>query len=293
MGIIAMISEEVRKKLLNAQKSEISEHYIYKKLSKTIKGKHNKDILKKISDDELKHYGIWKKYTGKDVKPSWLMVWKYYLLSRIFGVTFGLKLMEKGEEKAQSNYSRLNLPEAKIINQDESRHEEKLVGLLDEEKLKYIGSVVLGLNDALVELTGALAGFTLALQNPKLVATAGLVTGIAASFSMGASEYLSKRAEEKEKISPIKASVYTGIAYILTVLLLIMPYLLLRNIYASLAWTLANALIVISVFTYYVSVAKDYSFKKKFLEMSAISLGVAGFSFGVGFLVRIFLGIEA
>ena len=51
--------------------------------------------------------------------------------------------------------------------------------MIDEEKLKYIGAVVLGMNDALVELTGTLAGLTLALQNEKLVGVAGLITGVA------------------------------------------------------------------------------------------------------------------
>ena len=42
-------------------------------------------------------------------------------------------------------------------------NESALLQLLDEEKLRYTGSIVLGLNDVLVELTGALAGLTLAL----------------------------------------------------------------------------------------------------------------------------------
>ena len=46
---------------------------------------------------------------------------------------------------------------------DERRHEEELYGMLDEERLHYVGAMVLGLNDALVELTGAIAGVTFAL----------------------------------------------------------------------------------------------------------------------------------
>jgi VIT1/CCC1 family predicted Fe2+/Mn2+ transporter len=97
--------------------------------------------------------------------------------------------------------------------------------LLDEELLRYAGSIVLGLNDALVELTGALAGFTLALQNTRLIALTGLITGVAAALSMAASEYLSTRSEGGGR-SPLRASLYTGTAYIITVFLLILPYLL-------------------------------------------------------------------
>jgi len=53
--------------------------------------------------------------------------------------------------------------------------------LIEEKRLEYTGSIVLGLNDALVEMTGALAGLTLALQNTRLIALSGLVTGIAAA----------------------------------------------------------------------------------------------------------------
>jgi VIT1/CCC1 family predicted Fe2+/Mn2+ transporter len=163
--------------------------------------------------------------------------------------------------------------------------------MIDEERLKYIGSVVLGLNDALVELTGTLAGLTFALQNARLVGVAGLITGIAASLSMGASEYLSTKAEGGEK-NPLKASVYTGFAYVLAVIVLILPFLTLGNPFISLLIALAGAILLILVFTFYFSVVREVSFKKRFGEMVAISLGVAGLSFLIGLAVRQFLGIE-
>jgi VIT1/CCC1 family predicted Fe2+/Mn2+ transporter len=150
---------------------------------------------------------------------------------------------------------------------------------------------VLGLNDALVELTGALAGLTLALQNTKLIALSGLITGIAASMSMAASEYLSTRSEETSK-EPVRAAIYTGIAYILTVSLLVLPYLLFENYYIDLAITMTIAVVIIAVFNYYISVAKGESFKARFLEMAGLSLGVATFSFIIGFFIRKWLNIE-
>jgi VIT1/CCC1 family predicted Fe2+/Mn2+ transporter len=150
---------------------------------------------------------------------------------------------------------------------------------------------VLGLNDALVELTGALAGLTLALQNTKLIALSGLITGIAASLSMAASEYLSTRSEKTGK-RPIRAAIYTGIAYITTVTLLILPYLLLDNYYIDLAISLSTAVIIIAVFNYYISVAKGESFRERFVEMAGLSLSVAAFSFVIGYFIRQWLGIE-
>jgi len=287
------ISKALRETLLVYQKNEITEYHIYRKLAQAIKSPENSQVLQQISDDELRHYEEWKAYTQQDVKPDRLKIWKYYLISRVFGFTFGVKLMEQGEENAQENYGQLRdtIEEADAIVRDENEHEDALIELLDEERLRYIGSIVLGLNDALVELTGALAGLTLALQNTKLIALTGLITGIAAALSMGASEYLSTRSEQTTK-NPVRASIYTGGAYIVTVLILILPYLLLQNFYVCLMCTLIGAILIIFLFNYYISVAKDEPFKRRFLEMAGLSLGVATLSFFIGFVIRSFLGVD-
>ena len=287
------LSQEIREQILTYQRNEITEHHIYKQLARTIKAPENKRILEQIAADELRHYHQWKTYTQQEVKPDRLKVWLYYLISRFFGFTFGIKLMEGGEQGAQENYARLGawVKEAATIAREENAHENALIALLDEEKLRYAGSMVLGLNDALVELTGTLAGLTLAFQNTRLIALSGSITGIAAALSMAASEYLSTKSEDTEK-NPLKASLYTGTAYIITVLILILPYLLWENYYVCLAVTLTAAVVIIAVFNYYIAVAKDEPFKQRFVEMAGLSLGVTGLSFVVGLLIREFLGIE-
>jgi vacuolar iron transporter family protein len=287
------LSEETRQKVLQFQLAEITEHHIYKRLAKRIKSEENAKIIDQIANDELRHYNGWKKFTNEEIQPRWLVVWFYYIVSVVFGFTFGIKLMEMGEEGAQKNYSAVanEIPEATNYQKEENEHEQKLIGMLDEERLRYAGSVVLGLNDALVELTGALAGLTLALQNVKLIALSGLITGIAASLSMAASEYLSTRSEDTGK-HPVRAAVYTGIAYIITVTLLILPYLLFTNYYLDLGISLATAVIIIAVFNYYISVAKGESFRERFVEMAGLSLSVAAFSFVIGYFIRIWLGVE-
>lgn len=287
------LSEDIRKKVILFQQTEITEYHIYKRLAQRIKSQENAKILSQIAEDELRHYNGWKEYTKEDAQPRWFFVWFYYLVSLTFGFTFGVKLMEQGEQAAQGNYAAVakEIPEAEKYQQEENAHEEQLINMLDEERLQYAGSVVLGLNDALVELTGALAGLTLALQNTKLIALSGLITGIAASLSMAASEYLSTRSEKTNK-HPVRAAVYTGIAYILTVTLLILPYLLFENYYLDLAIALTTAVIIIAIFNYYISVAKGESFRERFLEMAGLSLSVAAFSFVIGYFIRIWLGIE-
>ncbi|HEX9331737.1 MAG TPA: VIT1/CCC1 transporter family protein [Anaerolineales bacterium] len=287
------LSENVRRQVLKFQQTEITEHHIYKRLSKRNNSPENAKILKQIAEDEFRHYNGWKRYTNQDIEPRWLVVWFYYIVSLVFGFTFGVKLMEMGEVTAQGNYAaiRKEIPEAEKYEHDEDVHEEQLINMLDEERLQYAGSVVLGLNDALVELTGALAGLTLALQNEKLIALSGLITGIAASLSMAASEYLSTRSEDTGK-HPVRAAIYTGIAYIITVALLVLPYLLIQNYILDLIIALTTAVIIIAVFNYYISVAKGEPFRERFLEMAGLSLSVAAFSFVIGFFIRKWLGIE-
>lgn len=288
-----MLDPEQVKLIKQFQKNEITEYYIYSRLSRNIKSDKNAKILQNIGDDEMRHYLFWKKYSNADVRPNKWKIFKYFWIAKIFGITFGIKLMEKGEEGAKEAYTKACefIPEAQQIVDDEDAHEKELIGMLKEKKLEYVGSIVLGLNDALVELTGTLAGLTFALQNTKLIAVAGLITGIAASFSMAASEYLSTKTEGNGS-NALASSFYTGLAYIFTVIILILPYLLFTNYFVCLGMTLTFAVLVILFFNYYISVAKDLDFKKRFWEMFIISMGVAAFTFGIGYLIRIFIGVD-
>jgi len=183
------------------------------------------------------------------------------------------------------------IEEFKTIAKEENKHEEELIEIIEEEKLQFVGSMVLGLNDALVELTGTLAGLTFALKNTRLIALSGLITGIAATLSMAASEYLSARTEQ-ESSRALKSSLYTGGAYVFTVACLVFPYLLFSNYVLSLVLTIIMAILIILVFNFYISVAKDLPFKQRFFEMAGISLGVAVISFIIGHFVRLFLGVD-
>ena len=279
--------------ILAMQKGEITEYHIYKKIGAVQKDPHNREVLNRIAMDELGHYGIWKQYTNQDVEPNTLRIWFYYLIARVLGITFAIKLMEGVEKRAQEYDKTLihKIPEIQTILTNEETHERELIALIDEERLKYVGSVVLGLNDALVEFTGTLAGLTFAIQNTQIIAVVGLIMGVAASLSMGASEYLSQRSDGGPA-DPVKASVYTGVAYILTVALLILPFLVFSNPYYAIMVTLLGAVMVILLFTFYISVAKDLPFWRRFAEMLVISLGIAAISFVIGVLIRTVLNIN-
>lgn len=283
----------LKRAVLGFQRNEITEHYIYRELSRRTKGR-NSDVLRKISEEELRHYNEWKEYTKTDVNRDRLALFKFLLVSRILGLTFVMKIMERGERRAEEVYAKITeaFPKAAEILREEVEHEKALMEMVDEEMVGYIGSLVLGLNDALVELTGALVGLTFTLQESKLIGAAGLITGIAASLSMAASEYLSQRSERGDK-NPLRASLYTGVAYVMTVLLLIAPYLIFADYLIALGTTLVCAVLVVFIFTFFVSVVKEISFRRMFLEMLLISLGVAAVSFAIGWATREILGIEA
>jgi VIT1/CCC1 family predicted Fe2+/Mn2+ transporter len=279
--------------ILDAQQEEITEHAIYSGLARITPESHNREVLEKTAAVEYQHYEYWKRLTGKDLAPDRLRVMFFLLVCRILGVTFGIKLLERNEQRIQKVYRDLSakIPDLERILQDERDHEREMIGLIDEERLRYTGAVVLGLNDAVVELTGTLAGFTFALQDARIIAAAGLITGIAAAFSMASAEYLSTKSEQESR-DPARAGMYTGASYLVAVVLLIAPYLLVHQVYVSLVITITLAILIILVLTYYLSVARDLPFRKRFLEMAGISLGVAGLSFLMGILVRTFLGVN-
>ncbi len=288
------ISAKAMEIILKMQQNELDESKIYRKVAKWAKGEENKKTLLHLAEEEEKHYFIWNKYTKKPLKPRRGRIFRYCFLARIFGFTFAVKLMEKGEEGAQKEYALLEeeVPESRVIRRQEEEHEKALLEILDEERLQYVGSMVLGLSDALVELAGSLAGFTFALQNNRLVALSGLIVGISATFSMASSEFLSAKSEGRD--DALKSCSYTGVAYLVTVVLLVLPYLIFSPDQYLLA-LITMLLIIVAIifgFTYYTSVAKDQPFLSRFLEMTLISVGVAILSFGVGLLAKRFLGIE-
>ncbi len=277
--------------LLDFQRDEITSYYTYMKISERLSGE-NRELIERIAEDELRHYEIIRRFTGRDIKPDKVKVFLYSALSMIFGLTFLVKLMERSEERAQKGYEELLgvSQEFKGIIDDELEHEEKLANMIKEERVEYIGSMILGLSDALVELTGSLAGFSMALQSSKYIAAAGLITGMAASLSMSASEYLSRKSELRG--NPFRGAFYTGITYITVVIFLVLPFLLMEDILSALLSMLSFASIMIILFSVYLAIIKERSIMRSTLEMLLISLGVAALSYIIGIAARGILGLS-
>lgn len=288
------ISPRMHKRILQLQKDEITGKILCAEIAGMMKNAHNKKVIMEISQAENLHYEQWKKFTNEDVDPNWLKIHSYKLCYRILGETFVIKLLEQIEQVGIKELNTIiaEIPEAKNILDQEEEHEAKLITLINEEKLQYVGAMVLGLNDALVELSGTIAGMTFALANTKLVALAAIITGFAATLSMASSNYLAERANGSK--TAIKSSAYTGMAYLITVVLLILPYLILPNEFyiSAFAIMIAVVILIILCFNFYVSVVQSTPFWPRFTEMACISLGISALSFAIGIIAKHFLGID-
>ena len=274
-------------KILQAEQDEIIGYKVYTFLSNKSKGE-NKETIYKIAQDELKHYNYLKEITKKDLSANSFTLFFYRILAFLFGVTFVIKLFEKREINSADLYSSLKekYPNLQEVEEDEERHEQELIALIEEERLNYVSSIVLGLNDALVEITGTIAGLTSALQNSKAIGVSALITGVAASLSMAASEYISKKVDVSTERNPLKSSTYTFIAYFVAVLLLVLPFFFISNYYIDLVLSIVIGFVIILVFSFYISIVQDRSFNSIFLQMFLIVIGVVAVTFLLGYISR-------
>ncbi len=289
-----LLSVQAQAAVLSSQQNEETDALVYAFIAKKEKNPENAALLHKMSADEKTHAAYWQTISRQEIKADRWKLFRLKLLSRILGYTFVIKRILRDETDAINAYNRLKeeIPLATDMQADEMRHEKELVAMLNEERLQYVGAMVLGLNDALVELTGTIAGLSFALQNTRIVALSGIITGISATLSMAASNYLAERADSNA--NAMKSSVYTGVAYLITVTLLVMPYLLLPDTLWPLALFLMVCVVVLVIllFNYYISVAKGLPFRRRFIEMVSISLGVAVIAFLIGLVAKTLLGVE-
>lgn len=298
--------ERVREIARRQAREELFDVRLYAALAKRAKDRDNRVILERLTEHERRHADFWLHLAdapARRVRPSRL---KHALLmgaSRFLGLAFTIRWLERGEQRAIARYSKLledrALPaehedELRRIISDEQGHEHELEQRVEDERMLYLGAAVLGLNDALVELTGGLTGLSSSIADPKLIGFSALVVGLAAAMSMAASNFLSVDiGEEATEIRPKKAAAYTGFAYVLVVAILVAPFFVFSDRRTALLLSWTGAVLVIAAFSYYSAVMQHVSFRRRFLLMCALGLGVAVISFGVGTAIGRMLGIDA
>lgn len=155
----------------------------------------------------------------------------------------------------------------------------------------YAGATVLGMHDALVSLTGLIAGLTFALADRYTIILTSIIASITASLSMGASNYLAMRANGVPH--PITAALYTGTAYTVTCVALIMPFFILSDIFTAMWLSMLIAIIIIFLFNFILGRIQHRPFIKNFIEMLVVCTIVSVVAFGIGWCANVFLGINA
>lgn len=270
---------------------------IYRMLASREREEEWRAVLEALARCEEEHFAFWQKFVGSQkFEISRSRLWFFRILRSTLGLIFTVKFLERHKKHTVRAYHSLlgrlsdeNQAELQVIIDRESNHERELVAQFREDKVDFISSTVLGVNDGLIELTGALAGFTIALRHPALILAAGFITGIAASLSMAASAFMQARYEPGKNAK--KAAVYTGLSYLMVVLLLVSPFAFAQNSYIALLITLLIALGIIAFLSFYVSVLFERIFWRQFGLMFVMSFGVAIVSFAIGLMFRNLSGI--
>ncbi len=285
------MKEETLSRILGYQRNEITEHILYGALAKRLKGK-NREILRKISADELRHYHFFRKITGRDVRPSYVKIYFYRLVSRLFGITFTMKMMGNGEDQAGHDYAEVEgmVPGIRKIIGEEVKHEESLMAEVEEGVITHLGSMVLAINNSIQEITGIVVGLTFALASSLLVAKTALISGMAATLAMVASEYLSQKAEAGDAGEAFRAALYTGIVYVFVVAAIVSPYFIFKSHYAALAVALCAVIVIVSVFTFFMSVVKGLRYRTALFEVMSITVAVVALSLALGMVIKLISG---
>jgi VIT1/CCC1 family predicted Fe2+/Mn2+ transporter len=278
---------------------ELTESILYSELAEIERDDETRKVLRELSEQEHRHYSFWRSVLGEDCKAKMYLVFLLKAAYKLLGPVFVLNTLERGEREAVEKYrsfiERSGVGEdvrreVEAILSEEEMHEEKLIDRIEDIRVKYLGYAALGLSDALVEVTGVHAGFLGATANTTVAGIAGLVVGFSAAISMAGAAYVQSRHGGSEK--PGVSAIVTGVSYMLSVVLLALPYFLLGSMAASFATSVALALAIVAAFTYYSSVIRRKNFRSEFATTSALLLGTAAASYLFGDVVGRIFGIQ-
>ena len=275
--------------------NELTEHVVYGRLARMERNPENRAALERLSAQEHAHYEFWKSLIpeaeARRIRPRTHAAWGIPLLRIIFGVTFITKYLELHEKNAVGTYERIidAIPEAhrarfREIIEDERTHERELIKELKERRVSYVGFIVLGLADAIVEITGVHAGFLGVTGSTLIAGIAGVIVGFAASISMGSASYLQAKQEPGNQ-SPLVSGFATWVSYFFSVILLALPYFLIRVMIIAFTVSTSVGIILVAAFTFYGAVVFDRKFWREFGETVGLMLGTALLTYLLGAIV--------
>ncbi|MCE4627553.1 MAG: VIT1/CCC1 family protein [Desulfurococcales archaeon] len=261
---------------------EYTDYSIYKYLASQERRPELRRILEELARDEWEHYLFWKRILGRDcrVEVGRGKLRLILLMRKIFGLTFTLKFLERHEEEVIQEYKNylkyLEGEERRRLEEiihDEEKHENELIGSIEETIVKYLSFIVLGLADAIVEITGVHAGFLGVTSKTVMAGIAGLVVGLSAAISMASAAYIQAKSDPTR--DPAKSALMTGLGYLGAVILLAAPYFIVTSMLIAFLLSLAAGIGLIGLFTFYSSIVFDRPFAREFTESTLLMLGTA------------------
>ncbi|MGD0318743.1 MAG: hypothetical protein ABSB56_03490 [Nitrososphaerales archaeon] len=277
---------------------EFTDAKLYERLSKTVSSASPfAGVLMQLSATEHRHCEFWKKYAPEEEpKMDRLKLYWILLLRRVLGLTFASRFLDRHESSVVKEYRALAglIPEAdkaafEEMVADEQEHEKEFAQKIESSAIRYISFVVLGLADALVEITGIHAG-SLGIYNlTEYAGLAGVTAGAAASLAMASAAFA--QAKQGFQGSAKLSAVYTGISYFITAIILAAPYFLTPSMIYALGTSLFLAVVILALISYYSTVISGKPFLRDFLEMLLIMFGVTVALYLFGHFIRVSTGI--
>lgn len=291
------VNPDLERLAAESAQDEYADRTLYLALSRRERNPNFKKALENIANGEQSHYEFWKTY-APNVKVSAKRLRTYFivLIRLVLGLTFTLKFMERHEGKLHERYRILAeaIPVADKIRfqammESEENQEGLLIGKIQEDRVKYMSFIVLGLADAVVEISGIHAGSLGLYGRTELAGLAGIIAGMAASIAMGTAAYA--QAKQGFQGSAKWSAIYTGVSYMITAVFLATPYFLTRNMVGALATSLIVGVILVAAMTFYDTVISARPFKRQFGEIAGIILAASLVLFVAGTLAGQYLGI--
>lgn len=155
---------------------------------------------------------------------------------------------------------------------------------------QYAGAMVLGMHDALVEITGIIAGLAFAVDSRRVIVMTACIAAVAASLSMAAANYMAERTQNNP--NAFICALYTGTMYIITSAAIILPFCIIKNHGIAIAAMATIAIGIIFIFNLFIGRTGQRSFGERFFEMLLVCAGVSVASFIIGQLAKYFLGVN-
>jgi VIT1/CCC1 family predicted Fe2+/Mn2+ transporter len=256
-------------------------------------------VFEELSKTEYQHYEFWRKFSPSpaETKVSEVKVREVMLIEALLGATFAIKFLQRHEKSTHERYRSVAqfVPEQdrqafERILRDEEEHDRRLAEQVPSTVLRYMSFIVLGLADAIVEISGIHAGSLGIYSSTKLTGLAGVVAGAAASMSMASAAFAQAKQgfEGSAKISAMA----TGLSYFASAIFLAMPYFLTSNPVYAMGASLTVAFAVLTFASYYNSVISGANFRRDLAELAGTMFGASVALLLLGEGIRMYFGIS-